>query len=530
VAGHAGCATSALRGHTAHGGRSAGNLATPESQLAAPCRSVSANAIVSNVNEPDPRRWRALWASQLAGFMSLLDVSIVNVALPAMQHGVGASPAEIQWVISGYALTFGLVLVAAGRLGDALGRKRIFLVALAGFVVTSALCGLAPNAELLVAARLAQGVTAGMFAPQNAGMVQDMFRGAERARAFGILGATVGVSTAVGPIIGGFILALADGEDGWRWVFLVNVPIGLLALVVAARVLPDSPGVDRGALREIDGAGAVLLGGGVLCVLLPLISGADADGWRLWWLFPLSVALFAAFARWEVVLSRRGRKPLLDPVLLRGTPGYPTGALIGLTYFVGFNGIWLALALFFQVGLGYTPLESGLAVTPFAIGSAVAAALSGRVVSRIGRPVTAYGLVAVVLGLVATAAVLALVPPSAAGWAAALPLLVAGAGGGAVVSPNFTLTLESVPARMTGAAGGALQTGQRIGAAVGTAVLAAVFYTVVGAGHGYPAAVAAALLTAAAFMVMSLVVSLVELRARRSWTPTPAEPVPATPG
>lgn len=489
------------------------------------------NATVKGVSEPDPRRWRALWASQLAGFMSLLDVSIVNVALPSMQRGIGASPAEIQWVISGYALAFGLVLVAAGRLGDAFGRRRLFLFALGAFVLTSALCGLAPTAELLVAGRLAQGVAAGMLAPQNAGLVQDLFRGAERARAFGILGATIGLSTAVGPIAGGLILAAAgDDASGWRWIFLVNVPIGLVTLVIASRVLPSTPSVGWGALRSIDAVGAALLGAGVLCVLLPLVSGAEAGGvGRLWWLFPAAVVLLAAFARWEWRAARHGRAPLLDPVLVTGTPGYPAGALIGLTYFVGFSGVWLALALFFQVGLGYTPLESGLAVTSFAVGSAAAAALSGRVVSRLGRSVTAFGLVTVIVGLTATAVVLALVPPSAAGWAAALPLLVAGAGGGAVISPNFTLTLESVPPRMAGAAGGALQTGQRIGSAVGTAVLAVVFYTVAAHDHDYPLAIAAALLTAAAFIVISLVVALLELRARRRWTTAtlPTEPTPA---
>ena len=478
------------------------------------------------MTEPDPRRWRALWVSQLAGFMGLLDVSIVNVALPSMQRGVGASAAEIQWVISGYALAFGLVLVAGGRLGDAIGRRRMFLFALAGFVITSALCGLAPTAELLVVARLAQGVSAGMLSPQNAGLVQDLFRGAERAKAFGILGATIGLSTAAGPIAGGLILAAAGGDDGWRWIFLVNVPIGLVALVVAARVLPHSPRAAPRVLREIDVVGALLLGAGVLCVLLPVVAGAERGGLAgMWWLFLVAVALLAAFVRWEYWLARRGRAPLLDPVLVTGTPGYPAGSLIGLTYFVGFSGIWLALALFFQVGLGYTPLESGLAVTSFAIGSAASAALAGRVVSRLGRSVTTIGLVTVTIGLVGTAVVLALVPTHWAGWAAALPLLVAGIGGGAVISPNFTLTLESVPVRMAGAAGGALQTGQRIGSAVGTAVLAAVFYGVSAGRDDYRPAIAAAMLTAAAFVLVSLVIAILEQRARRRWptaTPTPA--------
>ncbi|HEY0638921.1 MAG TPA: MFS transporter, partial [Pseudonocardiaceae bacterium] len=467
------------------------------------------------VHEPDPRRWRALWATQLAGFMSLLDVSIVTVALPSMQRGVGASAAEIQWVVSGYALAFGLVLVGAGRLGDALGRRRMFLVSLAAFVLTSALCGMAPTAELLVLGRLAQGIAAGFLGPQNSGLIQDLFRGPERARAFGVFGATVGLSTAVGPIVGGVILALAGEEHGWRWVFLVNVPIGLVALVVASRVLPASPAVDGRVSRRLDPVGALLLGAGVLCVLLPVVSAEDGGVARLWWLFPLAVLVLAGFARWELRWARRGREPLLDPVLVTGTPGYKTGALVGLTYFVGFSGIWLAFALFFQLGLGYTPLESGLAVTPFAIGSAVAAGLAGRVRPGLARPLTSAGLVAVVLGLGATALVLLAVPSHLAGWAVAAPLLVAGLGGGAVISPNINLSLEAVPVRMAGAAAGALQTGQRIGSAVGTAVLAAVFYGVLGSGGGHRHAIAVALGTACVFVLVALAVSLVELRARR---------------
>lgn len=460
----------------------------------------------------DPNRWRALAVTQLAGFMGLLDVSIVTVALPSLQRGLGASEATVQWVVSGYALTFGLVLVAAGRLGDALGRRRMFLIALSGFVLTSALVGAAPTAELLVAARLMQGLTAGMLTPQNSGLIQDMFRDAERGRAFGVFGATVGLSTAVGPVLGGMILALAGEPDGWRWVFYVNVPIGLAALVLAARVLPKQPPRDERLLRRIDVVGAALLGAAVLCVLLPLVQAETGGLARLWWLFGLAVVLAVGFVRWEHRTVRCDRAPLLDPRLVSETPGYPAGAALGMLYFVGFSGIWLVFALFFQSGLGYSPLQSGVAVTPFALGGAVSAAVAGRLVARYGRRLTVFGLSCVVLGLAGAALVLWIVPAGAAGWAVALPLVVAGVGGGAVISPNITLTLESVPVRMAGAAGGALQTGQRIGAAVGTAVLATVFYALV---PGYPAAIAAALLTAVGFVALALVVAVLELRARR---------------
>jgi EmrB/QacA subfamily drug resistance transporter len=461
-----------------------------------------------------PHRWRALAVTQMAGFMSLLDVSIVTVALPSIQQSLGASVAQVQWVVSGYALAFGLVLVAGGRLGDALGRRRMFLVALTGFVLTSALCGAAPNAELLVAARLLQGVAAGMLTPQNSGLIQVLFRGSERGRAFGIFGATVGLSTAVGPVLGGLILTAAGGPEGWRWIFYVNVPIGLVALVAAARLVPSRQRNGQRVAHQIDVVGALLLGAGVLCLLLPLVQVEDGGLGRLWWLFGLAPVLVALFLRWEQRMVRRDRAPLLDTRLLSATSGYPTGAALGLVYFVGFSGIWLVFALYFQYGLGYTPLQSGLVVTPFALGSAVSAAVAGRLVHRYGRWLTVIGLSCVAVGLATTALVLYAVPAPSTAWVVVLPLLVAGIGGGAVISPNVTLTLECVPPRMGGAAAGALQTGQRIGSAIGTAALAAVFYGVVSQGGGrYQNAIAAALLTATVFVCLALLVAVLELRA-----------------
>jgi EmrB/QacA subfamily drug resistance transporter len=450
--------------------------------------------------------------------MSLLDVSIVNVALPSIQRSLGASVAQVQWVVSGYALSFGLVLVAGGRLGDALGRRRMFLVALTGFVLTSALCGAAPSAELLVAARLLQGLAAGMLTPQSSGLIQVLFRGAERGRAFGVFGATVGLSTAVGPVLGGLILTAAGEQGGWRWVFYVNVPIGLIALIAAARWVPSRPRRSGSLAEQIDILGALLLGGGVLCLLLPLVQVEDGGLGRLWWLFVLAPVLIALFLRWEQRMVRRDRPPLLDTRLLSATRGYPAGAALGLTYFVGFSGIWLVLAVYFQHGLGYTPLQSGLAVTTFALGSAVSAAVAGRLVTRYGRRLTVAGLVGVALGLAATAMVLGTAPAASAGWMAALPLLVAGIGGGAVISPNVTLTLECVPTWMGGAAAGGLQTGQRIGSAIGTALLAAVFYGVLAhSGQllgGYRDAIAAALFTGTGFVCLALLLAALELRVR----------------
>jgi EmrB/QacA subfamily drug resistance transporter len=426
----------------------------------------------------------------VAGFMSLLDVTIVAVALPSMQRDLHASAPEIQWVVSGYALAFALVLVTAGRVGDAIGRRRVFLLALTGFVVCSAAAGAAPSIGLLVAARLAQGVAAGCLAPQNSALIQQMFRGAERGRAFGLFGATVGVSSAVGPVVGGLILMLADGPQGWRWIFYVNVPVGLLALVLGLRLLPK---VAPGRRQRVDLPGVALLGCGVLSVMLPLVLAESGGIRRLWWLFLVGPAFLAAFARWEKRVAARDGQPLLDPRLLTATRGYGAGAAIATLYFVGFSGVWLVFALYFQNGEGFSPLRSGLAVTPFAVGSAVAALVAGRLVERLGRLLTVCGLTAVAVGLGAAALILRLAPADTAVWLAAPALFAGGLGSGCVISPNVTMTLRDVPVSMAGAAGGALQTGQRLGGAVGTAALPGLFYLVLSAhAHDYRSAVALA--------------------------------------
>jgi EmrB/QacA subfamily drug resistance transporter len=466
---------------------------------------------------PDPNRWKALAVTLAAGFMTLLDVSIVNVALPSIQHGLHASSAGVQWVVSGYALAFGLALVAGGRLGDLLGRRRMFLIALTAFVLTSAAAGAAPTEALLVTARLAQGLAAGMLTPQNSGLIQDLFRGAERGRAFGMLGSTIGISTAAGPVIGGLIITAFGAADGWRWVFYVNVPIGIVALGLAAKLVPPARARAVGLRRQIDFGGIVLLGLAVLGVMLPIVQGG---GTPLLWLLVVAGAGFGFwFVRWEWRRIERGGAPLLDLRLFRRAAGFAPGLALATIYFCGFSGIWLVMSLFFQNGLGYTPLQSGLSVTPFAIGSSVSALLAGRLVARWGRWLTICGLCLIGIGLVAVAVILLLTKGEHAGLAIAAPLFVAGVGGGAVISPNTTLTLACVPPGMGGAAGGALQTGQRIGTAIGTAVLASVLRGVATSHDRYPAAAAVALAVTVGFILAALVIAIVDLRITRERTP-----------
>lgn len=455
--------------------------------------------------EPDPRRWRILGVTLAVGFMSLLDVSIVNVAIPSMQEGLETDSSTIQWVVSGYALAFGLTLVAGGRLGDAYGRRRMMLIGLAGFVLSSAAVGLAPNAALVIVARLLQGATAGLLTPQNSGIIQQLFRGPERAKAFGLFGFTVSTASALGPVIGGLIIAAAGEENGWRWLFLVNLPIGLVAMVAVARMVPrrDPSTVEKGA--RIDVVGAVLLGVTVFLLLFPVVSVEGGDRLPLLLLVLVPVAAYA-FVAWEHRLTRRGHAPLLDVGLLRGLPGYVNGLTVGTLYFTGFTGLVLVISVYLQEGLGYTPLEAGLLIIPFAIGSAVSAPLAGRWVSTVGRKLTVIALVVMMTG---TLLFLLLAPGSDPFWPWSVPtLLLAGLGGGAVISPNITLTLNDVPPRMGGAAGGALQTGQRVGSSIGAALLV----TAYGLGSGPDAGLRLALVTGLVLLSLALVMAVRALR------------------
>lgn len=458
---------------------------------------------------PDPRRWRVLAVSLVVAFMSLLDVTIVNVAIPSIRSGLDTSAATVQWVVSGYALAFGMTLVAGGRLGDAHGRRRMMLIGLTGFIVSSAAVGLAPSAATIVLARLAQGASAGLLTPQNSGLVQQLFRGDERGRAFGMFGFTVAIASATGPLIGGALIGLLGEENGWRALFLVNVPIGLVALALIRRLVPDNDagaGADRDS--RVDLPGALLLGLAVLSVLYPLVSleGGVGPSIVLLAAFP---PLAWAFVRWEVRIVRRGRPPLLDVSLLRGLPGYANGLLVGTLYFTGFTGIFLVLSVHLQEGEGFSPLQAALLMTPFAAGAATTAPLAGRLVGRIGRRVTLLALSVMMTGT-ALAAWLVTSPADALWWTLAPAMFLAGIGGGGVISPNFTLSLAEVPPQMGGAAGGALQTGARIGSALGAALLMTV-YQAVGSVASAPVAARSALLAALAVLSVALAAAV------RSW-------------
>jgi len=426
---------------------------------------------------PDPNRWKALACCFASGFVTMLDVSIVNVALPSMQHALQAGATQLQLIIAGYTLAFGLVLVPAGRWGDARSRRFLFLVAMTGFGLMSLLAGLAQTDTQLAIVRLLQGACAGLSNPQVSGIIQQLFRGSERGRAFGGFGAVIGVSTALGPLAGGAILALAGPTQGWRWVFFINVPICPVVVPLARRYLPAPPPAQR--RLPLDPVGLACIAVATVCFMVPFVTTSD-DGFfvnpgRWWWLVP-AFLLAPITYWWERRYERRTGAAVLNPSLLR-TASFRFGAALGLAYFAGFTSLMLIITMLLQTGLGYSPLMAGLVALPYAVASGTTAQQSGRWVTRYGRTLVVGGLLVTAVGLATVIAVIRFVPTGALGWALAGALFVMGAGNGAIISPNQTLTFQDVPPELGSVAGAVLQVGQRIGTAVGTSVVLAFFFS-----------------------------------------------------
>lgn len=458
------------------------------------------------------RRWHALAVCLLAGSMTLLDVSIVNVALPSIREGLDAGNSTIQWVVAGYALAFGIVLVPAGRLGDARSRRGVFMAGVALFTVASAVCGAAQEPLWIGIARVVQGIGGGLITPQVSGFIQNLFKGPERGRAFGLFGATIGISTAIGPVLGGLLIHLGGEDSGWRLVFYVNVPIGILLLVLARRYLPQAA---QGPKQSLDPVGVLLFGAAMFFVLLPLVTGSqDASlSERPWWLLGVSAILLGVFVLWERRWTAHDRETLLDLSLVR-VRSFVLGVGLGTFYFAGFTSIFIVLTLYLQQGLGYSALQAGASQLPFAVGSATSAFVGGRLVERFGRALVVAGLLTIAVALVA----IDLVVPHLqgdVGLKLAPILLLAGVGGGLVITPNITLSLGEVDPARAGAGGGLLQTAQRVGSAIGVAVVLALFFERVRSSDGdFADALSYSLHVTIALIVIALVLGVADLLRR----------------
>ncbi|MEJ2864362.1 MFS transporter [Actinomycetospora flava] len=464
-----------------------------------------------------PGRWRALAVCMAASVMIFIDVSIVNVALPSFQTGLGATPADLAWIVAGYTLTFGIALVPGGRLGDSRGRKKMFVAGLLLFAASSIAAGLATTPLWLVVARLLQGAAGGLLNPQLLGLIQQMFPRDERGTAFGVFGAVNASSTAIGPLVGGLLIEAGGPELGWRLIFLVNLPFALLALALAPRLLPADPSREqRNTQASLDPLGASLLGLSVVGILLPLVLADRDPAAAPWWTIALGVALLGTFAWWERRYSARGGDPLANGRVLR-SPGYVLGTSLGTLYMAGSTAIFFVLTVYFQQGLGYTALQAGAASLPYAVGSAIAAAIGGRVVGRFGRPLVVAGTVVMAVGIVATLVIVRAETGPVVGLLTAVPLFLSGVGSGMVITPNQALTLQNVPTDEGGTAAGMQQTSQRIGSSIGIALVSSVFFTVLSlSDRDFGGALSTGLLVITGFVAIAFALGLTDvLRGRR---------------
>ncbi len=422
---------------------------------------------------PAPPRPAGLLPVVLTGVaLVVLDSFLVNIMLPVMRRDLGAGPAALQWTVAGYAITFAAGLVAGGRLGDRWGRRRLLTAGFAAFALTSAGCGLAPSAAVLVAARLAQGAAAAALLPQVLGIISAAYSGAARARAFRSYTLVIGLSAVAGQLAGGALVQLDLGGLSWRLCFLVNVPVALAAAVLARRWVPESRRPDP---PSVDVAGAVALTAVLVLVLLPL-SADSADRWPGWATGCLlaAVPLLAVLGLTQRRAAARGQSPLVPPGLLR-RPAFAVGLPVVLAIYATSAAVFFVLAFYLQDTLGLSPLEAGLMFCPYGLAFLAGSLAAAGANQRWGRAGLAAGAALRACGLLALAGLAAAVAAGAPAAWLGVPLAVDGAGLGLVVGPLLATVLLGVPGRDAGAASGVLATAQQFGGALGVAVIGGIY-------------------------------------------------------
>ena len=476
------------------------------------------NTTPPSAEHADRLKRQAFWVCVGVASLTILDLSKINVGLPAIEESLGGGTTELQLIVAGYALAFGLALVPSGRLGDIHSRRLMFIVGLSSFTIASILCAIAPTIEFLIVARILQGIAAGIQMPQVLGLIQQLYQGASRGRAFGLFGAVIGISTAFGPTLGGLLIALGGPENGWRLSFWMNVPLGLLALFFAMRVLPKRQSHAR-EQTGLDLVGILLLGMATLGLMLPFVltTGAPTDDPNRWfWLIVFGLS-GAVFFWWERRYQQIGKSPVINFSLFR-TASYRNGILISTAYFAAIPPYFLLVTLFLQQGLGLEPVFAGMVSISFALASAVTSWIGGRLVFRWGRQLVALGLVTVMIGFVLVLLAGLFASVDLAPWLIAAAMTMTGAGGGLVISPNQTLTLSEVPVTQGGVAGSMAQVGQRVGTAIGVAAIISTFYATLYAEAGLPDRVQvfrdgffSGILVALALIAVALAFALVDL-------------------
>ncbi|MDQ0934788.1 MFS transporter [Streptomyces turgidiscabies] len=427
---------------------------------------------------PDRRRWFALAIVMTAAFMDLVDVTIVNVAIPSIQREAGASFSQIQWITAGYALAFAAGLVTGGRLGDIHGRKRLFLVGIGGFTLASALCGFAANPEMLVASRILQGGMAAMMVPQVLSIVHATFPAHERGKVFGLFGAVVGLGAVTGPLLGALLTEWDLFGLGWRPIFLINLPVGIAGLLLGHRFITESK-APRALKLDLVGVALVTLG--LLMLLYPLTRGREL-GWPLWGYLTMAGALgvFGALVAYERRKARIDGSPLIELSLFK-VKSFAAGIAVQTVFGVGLGIFFLVWTLYMQIGLGWSALRAGLTGVPFSIAVSVAAGMSVQtLVPRFGRKVLQAGALVMGLGVLIYIWESGRYGLSIASWQMALPLVVMGAGMGLIVAPLTDVVLSEVPKEHAGSASGLINTVQQMGNALGLGLVSVVFFGAMG--------------------------------------------------
>jgi len=426
---------------------------------------------------PDPRRWLTLAVLLLAAFMNLLDVSIVNIAIPSIQRNLHASYADVQWALAGYTLAYALVLITGGRLGDTFGRKRLFLVGVSGFTIMSALCGAAQTPGMLIACRVVQGAMGAIMIPQVLSVIQVIFPPAERIKALAGFGVTAGLGTVSGPLLGGLLTQHNLFGLDWRPIFLINVPVGIIAVCASAVLVRESraPRPPR-----LDPAGVALVSAALLLLLYPLVQGRQL-GWPTWTFASMAAAVpvFAAFIWYERAKARRDGSALVQ-LSLFGKGAFAVGIAISVTFFLGVTSFALILTLFLQIGLGFQPLHAGLTFLPFSGGVLVASGAAARLAPKFGRGVTMTGALVMAAGMGSLIAIVHHYGGAVTTAEMAPALVVAGLGMGGLLAPLADILLDGVQPQDAGSASGIFNASLQVGASVGVAVIGVIFFGLLG--------------------------------------------------
>ncbi len=445
-------------------------------------------------------------------FMVILDVFIVNVTAPSLRSDLGASDSDLQWVVAAYLLTYAISLITGGRLGDIFGRRRMFKLGIAGFTVASALCAAAPDPTTLIVARLLQGFGGAAMWPQVLSIIQVEFSPAERPKAFGFQGLVQGLAAIAGQIVGGGLIALDVLGLGWRSVFLINIPVGIVALLAADRLIPESR---SDTARRLDFVGVGLATLVLTLIMVPAVEGREL-GWPAWTFFAFAAALptAALFVAAERRIGGREGSPLAELHLFEAR-GFRIGLLSAVVlYFV--ISFFFLLSIYLQDGLGLSALDSGLAFTPIAVAFVSSSLLGPRLADGPREYLPQVGATVAALGLIATiAAVQATGDGSVSAWLL-LAMVPVGGGLGLAVPPLINLVLRAVPPSDAGAASGMLVTSQQIGNALGVAIVGTIFFGELGSATGAAAhgdAFSVALGVQAAF---ALTAAALVSRARRT--------------